>query len=199
MPSAHRGRPALIGPLDGGSAASSLEGFVPIKNRPPDQSTAPAAHLISPDALALVRFGLRAAIDPRIQNTVIDALLRVETQNGPGWHRYNGDGYGEHEDGSPFDGTGIGRLWPLLTGERGRYEWRQDARKPPRSYCEPWRSSPARAVCCRNRCGMPPTSRSGTAFGKTDRIGNAPRLGSRGKYVKPRRSLADGCATSPSC
>ena len=38
------------------------------------------------------------------------------------WRRYNGDGYGEHEDGRPFDGTGIGRPWPLLTGERAHYE-----------------------------------------------------------------------------
>ena len=37
---------------------------------------------------------------------------------GPAWYRYNGDGYGEHADGAPFDGTGQGRLWPLLTGER---------------------------------------------------------------------------------
>jgi glucoamylase len=42
--------------------------------------------------------------------------------NGPGWHRYNDDGYGEHKDGSPFDGTGIGRAWPLLTGERAHFE-----------------------------------------------------------------------------
>ncbi len=105
-------------------AASPAQGFVPIKNRPPDQSTEPAASIISPDALALVRFGLRAPDDPRILNTVkvIDALLKVETPNGPAWHRYNDDGYGEHEDGSPFDGTGIGRAWPLLTGERAHYE-----------------------------------------------------------------------------
>ena len=51
----------------------------------------------------------------------LDALLKVETPNGPVWHRYNGDGYGEHPDGSPFDGWGIGRGWPLLTGERGHY------------------------------------------------------------------------------
>jgi glucoamylase len=37
------------------------------------------------------------------------------------WHRYTGDGYGEHPDGRPFDGTGVGRGWPLLTGERGHY------------------------------------------------------------------------------
>jgi glucoamylase len=79
---------------------------------------------VSPDALALVRFGLRAPDDPRIRNTirVIDALLRTETATGPVWHRYNEDGYGEHEDGAPFDGTGIGRGWPLLTGERAHYE-----------------------------------------------------------------------------
>ena len=40
--------------------------------------------LISPDALALVRFGLRAADDPRILNTVkaIDALLQRELPAG---------------------------------------------------------------------------------------------------------------------
>ena len=38
------------------------------------------------------------------------------------WHRYQGDGYGEHADGGPFNGTGIGRVWPLLTGERAHYE-----------------------------------------------------------------------------
>jgi len=29
---------------------------------------------------------------------------------------------GQQEDGAPFDGTGIGRGWPLLTGERAHYE-----------------------------------------------------------------------------
>jgi glucoamylase len=53
---------------------------------------------------------------------VIDALLKTETSTGPVWHRYNGDGYGEHEDGRAFDGTGIGRGWPLLAGERAHYE-----------------------------------------------------------------------------
>ena len=71
-----------------------------------------------------MRFGLRAADDPRIVNTVqvIDAILKQETNTGPVWHRYNEDGYGEHEDGSPFGGTGIGRGWPLLAGERAHYE-----------------------------------------------------------------------------
>ena len=53
----------------------------------------------------------------------MDKLLKVETPYGPAWHRYNNDGYGEKADGSPFDGSGIGRVWPLLTGERGMYEF----------------------------------------------------------------------------
>jgi glucoamylase len=106
------------------AAASPTQGFVPIKNRPPGQGTERAFRIVSPDSLALVRFGLRAADDPRILNTVrvIDALLKVELPQGPCWYRYNGDGYGEHEDGSPFDGSGIGRPWPLLAGERAHYE-----------------------------------------------------------------------------
>lgn len=113
-----------IAPPDIADAASPQQGFVPIKNRPPDQSEVLADQLVSPDALALVRFGLRAATDPRIVNTVqvIDALLKVETPCGPVWHRYNADGYGEQADGAPFDGTGEGRGWPLLTGERAHYE-----------------------------------------------------------------------------
>jgi len=113
-----------ISPPESADGSSPLHGFVPIKNRPPGSSFQEADHIISQDALALVRFGLRAADDPRMLNTVkaIDALLKIETPHGSAWHRYNADGYGEHEDGSPFDGTGIGRAWPLLSGERGHYE-----------------------------------------------------------------------------
>lgn len=113
-----------IAPPEVCTAASPSQGFVPIKNRALGESTAPAEQIVSPDALALVRFGLRSADDQRIVNTVkvIDALLKVDTPRGPSWHRYNDDGYGEHDDGRPFDGTGTGRAWPLLTGERAHYE-----------------------------------------------------------------------------
>jgi glucoamylase len=105
------------------SGLSDIDGTVLIKNRPEGQGTYKAHDIVSPDALALVRFGLRAADDPRIVDTVtvIDHKIRVELPAGPGWYRYNCDGYGEHEDGSPFDGTGTGRIWPLLTGERAHY------------------------------------------------------------------------------
>jgi glucoamylase len=113
-----------ISPPDADGAASPTQGFVPIKNRPPGQDMERAFHVISPDSLALVRFGLRSPDDPRILNTihVIDSLLCVQLPQGPCWYRYNADGYGEHKDGSPFDGSGIGRPWPLLAGERAHYE-----------------------------------------------------------------------------
>ncbi|WP_137387670.1 glucan 1,4-alpha-glucosidase [Rhodoligotrophos defluvii] len=113
-----------IAPPDTCEAASPLQGYVPIKNRPPESTNQPANLILSPDALALVRFGLRAADDPRILDTVkaIDDMLKIELPQGPVWYRYNGDGYGEKADGSSFDGTGIGRAWPLLTGERAHYE-----------------------------------------------------------------------------
>jgi glucoamylase len=113
-----------IAPPEETESSSPAGGFVPIKNRPPGESDAPTANIVSPDALALVRFGLRAADDPRILNTVkvIDALLKTDMPAGPIWRRYNEDGYGEHEDGGPFDGSGIGRCWPLLIGERAHYE-----------------------------------------------------------------------------
>lgn len=81
----------------------------------------PATDLVSLEFLALVRFGLRAADDPAIRGSlaVADGLLAVELPTGRAWHRYNEDGYGEHADGAPFDGSGVGRAWPLLAGERG--------------------------------------------------------------------------------
>ncbi|HEY5405746.1 MAG TPA: glycoside hydrolase family 15 protein [Ginsengibacter sp.] len=105
--------------------AQNLEGAsIDLKNHHNGEGKTLLVELVSIDALALVRFGLRAADDPKILNTikVIDEMLKVETPNGPCWHRYNNDGYGEHANGEAYNGTGIGRAWPLLTGERAHYE-----------------------------------------------------------------------------
>lgn len=112
-----------ISPDEGQIATGDVHGKVAVRNRSPDDTDIVADGLISTDALALVRFGLRAADDPRIVNTVkmIDRYLKVDLPQGPGWRRYNRDGYGEHNDGAPFDGTGEGRVWPLLIGERAHY------------------------------------------------------------------------------
>ncbi|BAP88239.1 glucoamylase [Burkholderiales bacterium GJ-E10] len=93
-----------------------------IKNRAIDPDL-PADEQVGTGFLQLVRYGLRQPDDPFILGSLkaVDQLLKTDTPSGPVWHRYNGDGYGEHNDGSPFDGTGRGRGWPLLVGERGHY------------------------------------------------------------------------------
>jgi glucoamylase len=108
-----------IGPA---AVQGGLLGRVNVANR--WGQSMPAIALIGMEYLHLARLGLRRPDDHRIQNTskVTDALLKVETPLGIAYHRYNEDGYGEHADGSPYDGNGIGRAWPLLTGERGHFE-----------------------------------------------------------------------------
>lgn len=103
--------------------ASALQQPAVIKNHRHELGIL-AAEQVSIDFLQLVRFGLRAPDHPLVLDTltITDALLRQNTPSGPVWRRYVGDGYGEHADGRPFDGGGIGRGWPLLTGERGHYE-----------------------------------------------------------------------------
>ncbi|BCL78565.1 glucan 1,4-alpha-glucosidase [Ktedonobacteria bacterium brp13] len=77
--------------------------------------------------LELVRLGELPANDTTIQNSlkVVDATIETQTPSGPGWHRYNGDGYGDSAtNGQPWapSGQGTGHVWPVLTGERGEYD-----------------------------------------------------------------------------
>ncbi|GHH36531.1 glycoside hydrolase family 15 protein [Lentzea cavernae] len=82
--------------------------------------------VVDPSFLELVRLGVKRADDPVIRNTVqvVDQQLKEQGY----WHRFTQDGFGETADGRPW---GInwptptrtyGRLWPLLSGERGEYE-----------------------------------------------------------------------------
>ncbi|HZD73921.1 MAG TPA: glucodextranase DOMON-like domain-containing protein [Actinomycetota bacterium] len=76
--------------------------------------------------LELTRLGLFPADDPDVARSlrVVDATIRSRTASGPGWHRYNGDGYGDgNADGHPWAPTnqGSGHLWPVLDGERAEH------------------------------------------------------------------------------
>jgi glucoamylase len=112
-----------VAPRDAVRDRGALQRVLPVRNRALDPDL-PAFAQVGVDFLQLVRFGLRRPDDPLIAATVrlADTLLKVDTPPGPSWHRYNDDGYGEHDDGSAYDGTGRGRAWPLLTGERGHHE-----------------------------------------------------------------------------
>ncbi|MGA7220316.1 MAG: glucan 1,4-alpha-glucosidase [Candidatus Sulfotelmatobacter sp.] len=188
-----------IAPPDSDSAASPTQGFVPIKNRPPGQNPGQdmerAFHIISPDSLALVRFGLRAPDDPRILNTikVIDALLKVQLPQGPCWYRYNGDGYGEHKDGSPFDGSGIGRLWPLLAGERAHYELAAGHAKEAEALLSMIEQCPAGHGRLLPEQVWDADDLPGPELFRGKPSGSAcPLVWAHSEYVKLRRSLRDG-------
>ncbi len=83
-----------------------------------------AREVIDAGFLELVRYGVRAADDPLIVDSlkVVDAVLKRDAPQGPCWRRYNHDGYGQTKQGGPYLGWGQGRAWPLLTGERAHYE-----------------------------------------------------------------------------
>jgi len=111
------------------------------KDRAPDRATkygtgdsGPSAAdqraVVDPTFLELVRLGVKRPDDPVIANTVsvVDKVLGVQTRNGPFWHRFTFDGYGETRTGAPW-GIGkpdtfktFGRAWPIFAGERGEYE-----------------------------------------------------------------------------
>lgn len=97
-------------------------------------------NVLDPGFLELVRYGVRAADDPyildslpEIDDTGLEENLRVHYElpcNGgapvPGYRRYGNDGYGERtSDGGAYvggDTSQRGRVWPFLAGERGHYE-----------------------------------------------------------------------------
>ncbi len=112
--------------FDSVSPDENLDGkMLKLKNiLPGSQNVFPANTIVSTGFLHLVRFGIRSPDDPIIVDSlkVIDKVLKTDTPCGPVWHRYNNDGYGQTADGSGYSGTGIGRGWPLLSGERGHYE-----------------------------------------------------------------------------
>jgi glucoamylase len=96
-----------------------------LANRPPGTRTEfEAREIIDAGFLELVRYGVRRADDPLVADSlkVVDAMLKRDLPQGPGWLRYNWDGYGQRADGGPYQGWGQGRVWPLLTGERAHYE-----------------------------------------------------------------------------
>jgi len=100
-------------------------GSLILANQPPGGPYAyPVKEIVDAGFLELVRYGIRRPDDPAIVDSlaVVDAVLKTDTPAGPCWRRYNHDGYGQRADGSAFRGWGVGRPWPLLTGERAHYE-----------------------------------------------------------------------------
>jgi glucoamylase len=92
-----------------------------------------------------------AALDSR------NSLVQVTMQNGDIYfHRYVHDGYGESNNdcsGWPANGANrFGRLWPVLSGERGEYELANG--RSAALYLQAWPMQPTTATSCRSRSGI---------------------------------------------
>lgn len=113
------------GPLAGGSYYLRIApGGDPDAATPVNLANGAGSHdqrqVVDPSFLELVRLGVRSARSPQVLATLpaVDTL-KVNTPAGPSWYRYSFDRYGDPEPGST---ERQGRLWVLLTGERGMYE-----------------------------------------------------------------------------
>ena len=191
--SRHFIRIAPADPGDGATAVDPDRAMLSIRNRPPGgRFEFPARDIVDAGFLELVRHGIRNADDPVIVDSVrvVDAVLKVNTPLGPCWHRYNHDGYGEREDGRPFDGWGKGRAWPLLTGERGHYE--VAAGRDPRTFIETMeRFAGATGLLPEQVWDEPDRSRLHLHFGQP--TGAAmPLMWAHAEYLKLLRSARDG-------
>lgn len=75
--------------------------------------------------LELSRLGVKPAGSAQITNSLaaVDATIRTVIPGyGTYFDRYNHDGYGETSTGADYTGAGVGRPWPVLSGERGEYD-----------------------------------------------------------------------------
>ncbi|MGI0131881.1 MAG: glycoside hydrolase family 15 protein [Thermoplasmata archaeon] len=180
--------------VDDPSPSEDLDAaVVRLKNIPEGEpSEFPAREIVDGGFLELVRYGVRRPDDPVVVDSVkvLDRILKVDTPFGPAWHRYNHDGYGETPDGGPYAGAGVGRAWPLLTGERGHFELA--AGRDPAPYLEAMRGFATRA-------GLLPEQ----VWDREDRpelhleIGRPtesalPLAWSHAEYLKLARSASDG-------
>ena len=107
------------------AAGSADRADLEISSQPPDRPTTyPAREIVDAGFLEFVRHGILQPDDPIVIDSlrVVDRFLKIPTPHGAAWRRYNHDGYGQRDDGKPYNKYGTGRAWPLLAGERGHYE-----------------------------------------------------------------------------
>ena len=97
--------------------------------------------------LELARLGELPPTDPDILASlpVVDATISSDTPSGPGWHRYNGDGYGDRSsDGRPWAPSGVGHRAPLAGAQRRARRADAADRQRGRSCVPPRRHGPIR-------------------------------------------------------
>ena len=159
--------------------------------------------IVDQSFLGLVLFGAKRYDDPVVRNSLAvgDKVLKADTANGPIWHRFTFDGYGETRDGGMWDlfdvkqNQTLGRAWPLLTGERGEYELL--AGRSANRYLRTIGATANDGLMLPEQVwdGRPPTGKPGFASGEGTLLGDAAGVdarrsssGSRGRSAAARRS-----------
>jgi glucoamylase len=169
------------------------EGVLRLKNQAPGARTDyPAKEVVDAGFLELVRYGVRRPGDRLIEDSlaVVDARLKVETPRGPCWHRYDHDGYGQRAEGLGFRSFGVGRAWPLLTGERGHYELA--AGRDPAPYVKALEAFAGSSGLMPEQVWDEPDRPESKLYLGEPTGAAMPLLWAHAEYVKLLRSIADG-------
>jgi len=174
-------------------SADPNSGVLTLSNQPPGGPWQfPAKDIVDAGFLELVRYGVRKAGDPLMEDSlrVVDAVLKVATPYGPAWWRYNHDGYGPTAEGKPYTGWGIGRAWPLLAGERAHYDLA--AGRDVRHYITALENFASRGGMLPEQVwDQPDLPAAGMFLGQSS--GSAmPLMWAHAEYIKLLRSVSDG-------
>jgi glucoamylase len=168
-------------------------GVIQLRNQPPGAPDGfPGKDVVDAGFLQLVRYGIRKPDDSLIEDSlqVVDAVLKVDMPCGPCWRRYNHDGYGQREDGQPYQGWGYGHAWPVLTGERGHYELA--AGRDVRAHIRAMEGFATSTYLLPEQVwALPDRPERHMVFGRPTG-GAMPLVWAHGEYLKLVRSAADG-------
>ena len=155
--------------------------------------------IVDQSFLGLVLFGVKPHDDPTVLNSlkVGDDVLKVVTPNGPIWYRFTHDGYGETASGGDWDifptaeRQTFGRLWPLLTGERGEYELLAGRSATPHLATIARTANDGLMLPEQVWDGRPPTGRPGHEFGEGTRSAT-PLAWTHGQLIRLAWSIDAG-------
>jgi glucoamylase len=161
--------------------------------------------------LELVRLGVKSPASSKIIQSVsvADQCIRKDIAGKPYFYRYRRhdlndglgkDTYGEKDDGHCWtgDGSGRGRLWPLLSGERGHYElMKANNAAAARIYIDAIAASANRGFMIAEQIWDGPTVSEEHGAQLTAGKGTksaTPLIWSHAEYLKLLRSVADNAA-----
>jgi glucoamylase len=155
--------------------------------------------IVDQSFLGLVLFGVKKHNDPTVLNSlkVGDDVLKVVTPHGPVWYRFTHDGYGETASGGDWDifptaeRQTFGRLWPLLTGERGEYELLAGRSATPHLATIARTANDGLMLPEQVWDGRPPTGRPGHEFGEGTRSAT-PLAWTHGQLIRLAWSIDAG-------